>query len=787
MTGTAIVKRPPRRPGPDLPDGEVALDPPPTLPPAGGVAWMQLMTVVPMLAGSVAMALMFTNGRGGTLAYVTGGLFGVSMLGVVGTSLLGQGGRLSKRESLAARRDYMRRLSQLRRAVRRTIREQRLAMFYRHPDPDILWWIADGPRLWERRPADGDFAVVRMALGPLKLATPLRPPATAPVEDLEPLCAAALRRFVTTYAIVPDLPVALDLRGFARVYVRGDRQHSQALVRALLAQAAVLHAPDDLLVAACYAGDHAGDWEWLKWLPHALHPDKTDALGPVRLMARSLHTIEGLLDTVLAHRPRFNPSSSSVDGPHLLVVCDDGDTNGAEHLIGDGGVDGVTVIDLGGRPPRVLDDRVLVLEVTGAAMTTTTVDGTKEIGRPDALSLRQVEALARQLAPLRLSATAHADEPLAAVASLTELLGLADPHAFDPAISWRPRPSRDRLRVPIGVTPDGGPVELDLKESAEDGMGPHGLLVGATGSGKSELLRTLVLALACNHSSQLLNFVLIDFKGGATFTRLDRLPHTSAVITNLAAEITLVERMEAAIHGELIRRQELLRTAGNFTSKRDYERARSSGAALAPLPSLLIVCDEFSELLAAKPEFIDLFMQIGRLGRSLGIHLLLASQKLEEGRLRGLEGHLSYRIGLRTFSTIESRVVLGVGDAYELPRSPGHGYLRSGNDPLTRFKAAYVSGAYRPAGPALADADGQPLVPALPYVAEYVAPALQPIQPGRSTPATRQDSAVLAEPDDADILGESLLDILVARMIGQGPRRTRSGWRRWTPHPPSTP
>src|SRR6476660_9617477 len=204
--GTFVVKRSPRRPGPELPDGEVVLDAPPTLPTAGGMAWSQVVMMVPMLAGSVAMALMFTNGRGGTLAYVTGGLFGVSMLGMVGVSMLGQGGKQNKRESMEMRREYLRRLGQLRRQVRRVHRDQRKAMYYRHPDPDTLWWFAHGPRLWERRPSDGDFAVVRMALGPLRLATPLRPSPTAPIEDLEPLSASALRRFVTSYAIVPDLP-----------------------------------------------------------------------------------------------------------------------------------------------------------------------------------------------------------------------------------------------------------------------------------------------------------------------------------------------------------------------------------------------------------------------------------------------------------------------------------------------------------------------------------------------------------------------------------------------------
>src|SRR5213079_2520532 len=126
-------------------------------------------------------------------------------------------------------------------------------------------------------------------------------------------------------------------------------------------------------------------------------------------------------------------------------------------------------------------------------------------------------------------------------------LGLGDPETFSVAQSWTPRPSRDRLRVPIGLGADGSAIELDLKESAQDGMGPHGLLIGATGSGKSELLRTLVMALAMTHSSEILNFVLVDFKGGATFLGLDALPHTSAVITNLADELPLVDRMKDAL------------------------------------------------------------------------------------------------------------------------------------------------------------------------------------------------------------------------------------------------
>ena len=170
------------------------------------------------------------------------------------------------------------------------------------------------------------------------------------------------------------------------------------------------------------------------------------------------------------------------------------------------------------------------------------------------------------------------------------------------------------------------------------------------------------------------------------------LPHVSAMISNLESELSLVDRMQEALRGEMVRRQEILRQAGNYANVTDYEADRLAGKhKFPPMPALFIILDEFSELLSAKPEFVDLFVAIGRLGRSMSIHLLLSSQRLESGRLKGLDSHLSYRLGLRTFSAGESRDVLGVPDAYELPGYPGVGYLKPGTEEMIRFRASYVA------------------------------------------------------------------------------------------------
>jgi S-DNA-T family DNA segregation ATPase FtsK/SpoIIIE len=702
---TEVIKRPARRAAPPLPTGELPLEPPPAIPQPTGARWQQYLSILPMLAGTVATAMMFGGREGaGAYTYVVGGVFGLSTLGMLVMNL-GSASGPRKAELMTARRDYLRYLSGMRRQVRSTITEQREALNYRHPDPQVLWGEAMSRRVWERRPTDSDFGVVRVGLGPQSLATPLIAPVIDPTADLEPVTAGALRRFIGTYSVVPDLPISIALRAFARIVLTdraGGEAGARGLARAVIGQLATFHAPDDLVIAACVPVDRRRDWEWLKWLPHALHPTEFDALGQRRLVVAGLAELDDLLAGMVTKRPRFHAGASARPGetvvtPHILIIVDGGETGGSAHFGIDGGLAGVTLLHVGGAAPRSVDRNTIALSVTDdGALRSTSLDAEQEVGRADQLTVVEAETLARRLAPLRLSQAVREQAPLAVDHDLTELLGIPDIATAPLSALWAPRSPREALRIPIGTGPSGGPVYLDLKEAAQDGMGPHGLIIGTTGSGKSELLRTLVLGLAATHSSEELNFVLVDFKGGATFASLDRLPHTSAVITNLADELPLVDRMQAAITGELTRRQELLRRSGNFASLRDYQLARAAGAPLAPLPSLLLICDEFTELLVAKPEFSELFIQIGRIGRSIGVHLLLATQRLETGRMSNLEANLSFKIALRTSSPTEMRFVLGPSVSVpELPSAPGHGYLVAGTEQPQRFKAAYVSGPYQ--------------------------------------------------------------------------------------------
>ncbi|MEU3078028.1 type VII secretion protein EccCa [Streptomyces laurentii] len=752
-----VVKRPPRALPSEVPDEQVQLQPPPELP--RGQQEGALMQLLPMLGmgGSVVFFFMTPN----PIMRIMGMVMIASTVAMA-ISMLVRYRRGTQGQLADMRRDYLKYLSQTRRTVLKTAHLQRDAQFYLHPSPEQLWaLVAEGSRIWERRIGDADFAQVRVGLGSQQLATPLIAPETAPVDELEPLTAGAMQQFLTAHGTLDGLPMAISLRAFYHLTVGGDPDAARSTARAMIGGLAALHSPEDMVIALATGDAAAASWDWAKWLPHVQASGPGDGAGSRRLITTDAHELQDMIDARLEGRPRFQGVNHPLlDYPHLVVVLDGLSIPPTSPLASPEGIQGVTVIEV--VPGRTSGPRGdLSVTVESGSLRLESGHGHVYDGSPDALSLDAAEALGRQLAPLRVASGSDDDEPLLANLDFTDLLNLGDAASVDVSRTWRPRSRSERLRVPIGVGEDGVPVMLDLKEAAQEGMGPHGLCVGATGSGKSELLRTLVLGLAVTHSSETLNFVLADFKGGATFAGMSQMPHVAAVITNLADDLTLVDRMGDSIRGELNRRQEMLRDAGNYANITDYEKARAAGAALQPIPSLVLVIDEFSELLTAKPDFIEMFVQIGRIGRSLGVHLLLASQRLEEGRLRGLETYLSYRVGLRTFSAAESRAALGVPDAYSLPNVPGSGYLKYGTDEMVRFKAAYVSGVYRtnqhtavPDGPL--PVDRRPVV----FTAGHI--------PVRYVERPAQAEVPEARKPEDDALADSVLDVIVRRLEGRG-------------------
>ncbi|WP_135459884.1 type VII secretion protein EccCa [Mycobacterium sp. DL99] len=635
------------------PPGEMVIDAPPALPrhsPGGSLTRLLPLVLVVAMIGMIAVYVTSgaaaTRGPASTMFPI---MMAMSAIGTAAYSLKSNG---RAQQLHRDRCEYLRYLDGIDAATGETGRSQWLGLHAEHPAPARLWTLAGSAQMWKRRPGDPGFCEVRIGVGERPLSTRLVAGDTGQGRDVDPVTASALAQLIRRRSTVADVPLTLNLGGLGHVTVGGPADAARALLRAMICQLATAHSPRHVRIAAVVDGSTGRHWEWLKWLAHHGTPDGRGGVTALRLRTLAeLPTATPPMHTVVI----VDSASAALPVPGaavtLLVVAGPGDidTTGADlHL------------DLG---PEVV-------RCGGAPM------------QPDQMSQEQAITCARRLARYR-----PAREP--DDCGWPALIGIDDPAALDPLDTWPAADPQRFLRVPVGRCADGTPLHLDLKEAAHDGMGPHGLCVGATGSGKSEFLRTLVLGLIATHPPDALNLVLVDFKGGATFLGLHKAHHISALITNLAEEAPLVARMADALAGEMTRRQELLRAAGNLAGIAEY-RCRGD---LPALPALLIVVDEFSELLQQHPDFAELFVAIGRLGRSLGMHLLLASQRLDEGRLRGLESHLSYRVCLKTFSPSESRSVLGIADAYELPSTPGAAYLKTPSGEIIRFQTAFVSAA----------------------------------------------------------------------------------------------
>ncbi len=725
----ALVHRPTRVTRPVRTDAPVELEAPPLLPDrkASGGGFQSILPV----GGAMLSMLVMMLFRGSSLAAV-GAVAMVVTLIATAVLVFSQQGKAA-RNRRQQRERYLDYLEEMRERLGEQEGQLRRGALAADPAPRALWdVIRDPARLWERRRRDSDFLLVRLATGLLPgRAIDLRDEATA-LTPADPFMLAEAQSLVQRFSRTPQLPLRVPLDSVGDVSVIGSRADVLAVVRALLLQVTALHAPEDVGLALVHQPDRAADWDWARWLPHTVDNALPGADGPVRRIAPDPDALAELIGSDLRQRTtkaaearrNFGVRSTASTAQRLLVVHDSYGETAWPLPVGDRAV---AVADLGLSVLHLLDDRLHEPDDVGVRIT---VDGDQvrvedlraEVprsltGSMDDVPAALAEGLARVLAPLRLSADSYDDGSGTAPADFTSLLGIDDPIRLDLTRLWAPRGERDFLRVPLGVDDRGRPVLLDLKEAAQLGMGPHGLCVGATGSGKSEMLRTLVLSLLTSHPPERLSMILVDYKGGATFAPFEGLPHVAGVITNLSDDASLVERMHSSLAGEVRRRQQVLKNAGSIANITDYEAARTqrrgTGDELPALPHLLVIIDEFGELLTAKPDFIELFLSIGRIGRSIGVHLLLSSQRIESGKLKGLDTYLSYRLGMRTFSESESRTVLDTTDAFYLPPLPGFGYLKVDTTIYERFKSAYVAGPLVDPG-AEVDAEDRPTARVIP-------------------------------------------------------------------------
>lgn len=698
-------RRPTRVTSPPKQPESVFIAAPPSLTNQNAVMPLQMLLPVIGALTSVCMIVVLRGTRQPIFLVLAALIFIVAIIGGVGFALSSRG-RQAK-QAREQRENYLDYLERTRNELRQQGNEDRDRATVVHPNPHgLLSLIQDPARCWERRPSDDDFLSARVGLTEMPWFPITLGKEESPIEPADPFLSREAQILEQTMSTVPQMPAAADLNKANIVSVIGDRAKGMATVRAMIAQLAAFHTPDELSMAAVFEHENAAEWSGFDQLPHVQDPALFDGPVPARRIAPDIAQLNDLLKGEFATRATNAAMSqrhggSAIRQPHLVIFIDDHGRHASSITLPDPTLSiekmQITVVHLLDSRLNEPDNVDFRITLDGEHSTLTPEASAPEAQRiafaPDALSSAALLSIARTMSGYRVIQAAQLESGGTTDAfDVTQLLGIEDIDDVKPERLWKPRSKTAFLKVPFAVNDNNQPVYLDLKEAGQDGMGPHGICVGATGSGKSEMLRTLLLSLAITHPPEDLSMILVDYKGGSAFATFGGLPHVAGLISNLEEDPQLITRARASLQGEVVRRQQMLKAADSSPSISHYRELRKTRPELPVMPHLFMVIDEFAEMLVAEPDFIDLFLQIGRIGRSIGIHLLLSSQRIEAGRLRGLDTYLSYRLGLRTFSESESNVVLGTKDAYRLPAAPGYGYLKVDTSVYERFRAGYVSG-----------------------------------------------------------------------------------------------
>lgn len=529
---------------------------------------------------------------------------------------------------------------------------------------------ARAARLWERSPGDADFLHVRVGTGNRPATVQTHAPAGTAAPEPE----------------LVDAPLTLPLAELGVLGVAGPPGERQRLARSLVIQLAGLHAADDLRLALFAESAAEEDWEFFRWLPHVWQPNER------RLdIARSRSEVDGLVERlthVLVERTAARTRADEQPLPRYVVVLEGASAlrrrpEVAELLI-NGPRHGIYAIALDDDPLLVPEERRALVRVPGDGTVAVEdfVDGSAWSGRVDALDARAARSAAVRLAPIRRIGRRQGGGDLPNRLTLLEMLGERPTVESVSAIWERSRLSRPAIPVGRG---EAGTFALDLVSS-----GPHALVGGTSGGGKSEFIQTWVASTALHLPPDECTFLFVEYKGLSAFLRLQHLPHCVGTITNLDPELT--QRALTSLDAELKRRQRAFVKA-EVSDISSYQAARRTRRDLPVMPRLLIVLDEFAEMKQDLPQFIDGLIRIARTGRSLGVHLILATQQVGRAVSGEITGNANLRVSFRAAVPDDSFALIECNDAARIPQERhGRAYAKRGEQPIEPFQAAWSAG-----------------------------------------------------------------------------------------------
>lgn len=669
-----------------------------------------IIPVIATVAGSGAM-IMFSKAMGRGNFYI---IQIIAMCTMVVSYLVPilvhvQQRRQYKKKIAKRKQSYLAYLDEQRDHLQNMKNELILQLHTHHPESAAAnkWLLQKDSKIWSRIPSDPDYLNIRTGMGTVQSGFKIEVPKQDAIEK-EPLLEKA-QEMADKFISISNVPVLLDIQKHRVIGIVGNPEIAADLCRSMAAQIALHHSPDEVKLSVIYGQQDAEQWDWMRWLPHVWDEQRRtrfmfqDGLYPPQ-------QLEGLL--ALLQRRRWigqgMPSAKKVL-PNFVFIIPDVQAVEQEPilplLLEEGERVNTSCIILAPSRDRLPKECQVVIacsEKEAVIQATTNVSSDKSNNKEkselnmvvqyDRLSLDEADYFARAMAPYQLKKAA-ADE-IPNVLTLFKLFDVQAVDQLDVVTRWKQNRYPNALPVPIGVKGGGKPVLLNIHDKIErKGHGPHGLMAGTTGSGKSEVIQTLIASLAVHFHPHDLAFMLIDYKGGGMSNTFAKLPHVIATITNLEEE-GLIERSKVSLKAELERRQKLFVAAGNVQHIDEYYATEWRDK--EPLPHLVIVIDEFAQLKKDQPEFMNELVSIAAIGRTLGVHLLLATQKPGGVVDDKIWSNSRYRVCLRVQDEADSREMLKIPDAAYIT-NPGRGFLQVGtNEVFETVQFAWSGAPYRP-------------------------------------------------------------------------------------------
>lgn len=675
-----------------LKEGQTEIELPPQAVPAERPSWWMaagpsLTMALPMVMGSLLMT--YSSGAGGgAQTFVYSGLV-MSLSSALISAGWALGGVRSRRKRMEKERSrlqeaYAGYLSEKRGEIERDYERAGELLREMYPGADIcLSYGRHSPQLWSRNADHADFLSHRLGLGdrenPVHICVPAETFANR--DQME-----QPRRLQEQYRMLHGVPILLHLKEYAMAGFVGGAGKAGAVraARALSVQIAACCCYTDVKMAFLYDYRRPGsreNWDYARWLPHVWSEDRK-----IRYMAgtpRERSEVSYELAKGFRQREERPYFILFVEEPELL----EGELL-AGYVFGRERCPGLTTVFLAERREELPNACRLILENTDAFRGMYEVADHEEDRRRiafDTVEDHALERFARRLSGIRVHENKKGGE-IPETLTFLEMLGVRVPEEIPVAELWAKNRTWDHIRGIVGQKAGGEPVYLDLHERYH---GPHGLIAGTTGSGKSETLQTFLLSLAVNYSPDDLALLIIDYKGGGMANLFQGLPHLSGQISNLSGN--QIRRAMISIKSENRRRQKLFAKCGvNHIDA--YTRLYKSGGVSLPVPHLLLIIDEFAELKREEPDFMAELISVAQVGRSLGVHLILSTQKPGGTVDDNIWSNARFRICLRVQDRRDSMEMLHRADAAVLTQT-GRGYLQVGNDEIYELFQSGYSGA----------------------------------------------------------------------------------------------